>query len=451
MAWPHWLIPPALHNRGNYVISLGELCRWLAAQAEALGAQILPGTAAAEVLYGDDGAVAGVATGDFGVGSDGAPGPNFQPGTELSATFSLFAEGCRGSLSRRLREQFRLDARAQLQTHGLGFKEVWRTGHGKPGDVVHTVGWPLRGRTYGGGFLYHMDEDQLAVGFVVGLDYANPYLDPFEEFQRFKSHPAISSHLAGGERLSVGARTLVEGGAQALPKLTFPGGALIGDGAGLLNVAKIKGIHNAIRSGMLAAEAVFAALQNGAPAGAEPADFARRLARSGVAKELRLARNVRPSMRLGLWPGVLLTGIDQLLLRGRAPWTLPLGPGDHDRLGRAQAHVAIAYPAPDGEVTFDRPSSVFLSGTNHAGDQPAHLRLADATVPVGINLTEFAGPEARVCPAEVYEFVNTDGGKALRLHPQNCLHCKACDIKDPTQNIRWVVPEGGGGPNYRNM
>ncbi len=454
LTWPHWLVPKAMKNHGNYVVSLGALCRWLATQAEALGVEVLPGFAAADLLTESSGAVSGVATGDFGVGRDGDPGPNFQPGTDLGAKFTLLAEGCRGSLTRLATEQFGLARTSQPQTYGLGFKEIWRvSGNGhRPGQVVHTAGWPLTGSTYGGGFLYSLEDDQVAVGFIVGLDYENPYLDPFQEFQRFKTHPAIQPRLEGGERLSFGARTLVEGGAQALPNLTFPGGALIGDAAGFLNVAKIKGIHNAIRSGTLAAESIFQNLRDGVPAGAEPLDYGRRVALSPIAKELHRARNFRPAMRRGLVWGTILAGIDQVLLRGHAPWTLGLSAGDHNRLGKAQAHEPIAYPGPNWRNTFDRMSSVFLSGTDHAGDQPEHLRLADPEIPVRENLPEYAGPETRVCPAGVYEFIETDGAATtLRINAQNCLHCKACDIKDPRQNIRWVTPEGGGGPNYTNM
>lgn len=454
LTWPHWLVPKAMKNHGNYVISLGALCRWLGTEAEALGVEVLPGFAAADLLTDSNGAVSGIATGGFGVGRDGVLGPNYQPGADLGAKFTLLAEGCRGSLTRLATERFELARTSQPQTYGIGFKEIWRVGGNghRPGQVVHTAGWPLTGSTYGGGFLYSLDDSQLAVGFVVGLDYKNPYLDPFQEFQRFKTHPAIRPRLEGGERLSFGARTLVEGGAQALPDLTFPGGALIGDAAGFLNVAKIKGIHNAIRSGALAAETIFHSLRDGAPTGAEPVDYGRAFAQSSIAKELRRARNFRPSMRAGLVWGGILAGIDQLVFRGGVPWTLRLGAGDHIRLGKAQAHDPIEYPEPDGRVTFDRMSSVYLSGTNHAEDQPDHLHLTDSEIPVQKNLPDYAGPEARICPAAVYEFVKADGAVAtLRINAQNCLHCKACEIKDPSQNIRWVTPEGGGGPNYTNM
>jgi len=457
--WPHALVPPAMKNAGNFVISLGRLCRWLGEQAEALGAEILPGFTGAGLLYNDSGAVTGVASGEFGVGKDGTPGPSFQPGADLAGTMTLLAEGCRGSLSRQAIEKFDLARDAQPQTYGLGFKEIWRleASDHQPGNVVHTAGWPLsgggNGSTYGGGFLYALEDNQLAVGLVVAMDYKNPYLDPFLEFQRFKTHPSIAQRLRGGKRLSFGARTMVEGGAQALPKLTFPGGALIGDGAGFLNAAKNKGIHNALRSGRIAAETLFQGLMDGYAEGAEPLAFGQAIARSTVAAELARARNFRPSMRRGLVLGTLLAGIDQVLLRGRAPWTLWLGSADHNRLGRARDHTAIDYPDADGSLTFDRPSSVYVSGTDHGTDQPTHLVLDEPARAVAVNLAEFAGPETRVCPAGVYEFIEAgDGGKArLQINPQNCLHCKACDIKDPGQNIRWTTPEGSDGPKYTCM
>jgi electron-transferring-flavoprotein dehydrogenase len=457
--WPHALVPPVMKNAGNYVISLGSLCRWLGEQAEALGAEVLPGFPGAGLLYNDSGAVIGVASGDFGVAKDGTPGPGHQPGADLAATMTLLAEGCRGSLSRQAIEKFDLDRDAQAQTYGLGFKEIWRVDDcdHRPGNIVHTAGWPLSGAAsgsnYGGGFLYALEDNQLAVGLVVALDYKNPYLDPFQEFQRFKTHPSIAQRLRGAKRLSFGARTLVEGGAQALPKLTFPGGALIGDGAGFLNAAKNKGIHNALRSGRIAAEAIFQGLVDGYVEGAEPLAYGQAMARSTVAAELARVRNFRPSMRRGLVLGTLLAGIDQVLLRGRAPWTFSLGSADHDRLGRARDHTPIDYPDADGTHTFDRPSSVHISATDHRTDQPPHLILADPARAVAVNLAEFAGPETRVCPAGVYEFIEPgNGGKAaLGITAQNCLHCKACDIKDPGQNIRWTTPEGGGGPNYTTM
>ncbi|MBT3396845.1 MAG: electron transfer flavoprotein-ubiquinone oxidoreductase, partial [Alphaproteobacteria bacterium] len=371
----------------------------------------------------------------------------------------LLGEGCRGSLSRQVIEQFNLDRHAQPQTYGLGFKEIWRVegDDHRPGNVVHTAGWPLsgagNGSNYGGGFLYALEDNQLVVGLVVALDYRNPYLDPFQEFQRFKTHPSIAARLRGAKRLSFGARTLVEGGAQALPKLTFPGGALIGDGAGFLNAAKNKGIHNALRSGRIAAEAIFQGLVDGYDAGAEPVAYGQQMATSVVAEELARARNFRPSMGHGLVLGTVLAGIDQVLLRGRAPWTFSLGAADHQRLGRARDHRPIDYPKADGILNFDRPSSVHGSGTDHGTDQPSHLVLADPSLAVTVNLAQFAGPETRFCPAGVYEFVQPENGGAatLQINAQNCLHCKACDIKDPRQNIRWTPPEGGGGPNYTSM
>jgi electron-transferring-flavoprotein dehydrogenase len=456
--WPHALVPPAMKNAGNFVISLGSLTRWLGEQAEALGAEILAGFPGAGLLCNELGAVTGVASGDFGLGKDGTAGPGFQPGAELGATLTLLAEGCRGSLSRQAIEQFDLDRDAQPQTYGLGFKEIWRVDASDhhPGNIVHTAGWPLsgagNGSNYGGGFLYSLEDNQLAVGLAVALDYKNPYLDPFQEFQRFKTQPSVAKRLQGGERLSFGARTMVEGGIQALPRLTFPGGVLIGDGAGFLNAAKNKGIHNALRSGRIAAETIFQGLVDGYAEGAEPLAFGQAMARSTVAAELARARNFRPSMRRGLVLGTLLAGIDQVLLRGRAPWTLSLGAGDHSRLGRAQAHTPINYPEADGTLTFDRPSSLYVSGTDHGADQPTHLVLDEPARAVAVNFVDFAGPETRVCPAGVYEFIETGGkGARLQINSQNCLHCKACDIKDPGQNIRWTTPEGGGGPNYTSM
>jgi electron-transferring-flavoprotein dehydrogenase len=443
--------PPPMKNHGNYIISLGNLARWLAKEAEALGAEIYPGFAAAEVLYNNDGRVKGVATGDMGLGKDGQPTANHQPGVELVGRYTLFAEGCRGSLTKTLFERFNLRVGRDPQTYGIGIKELWEVAPEKhaPGRVVHTVGWPLDAGTYGGSFLYHLENRQVAVGFVIGLDYQNPYLSPFDEFQRFKTHPAIRPTFEGGRRLAYGARALNEGGFQAIPGLVFPGGALIGCAAGFLNVPKIKGTHTAMKSGMVAAEAVFAALKEGR-AGDRVEAYPQALQRSWLWDELYRVRNIRPSFHRGLLGGLLYSGIDTYLFRGRTPWTLHHHE-DHKSLEPARACAPIAYPKPDGKVTFDKLSSVFLSNTNHEENQPCHLRLKDASVPLAVNLATYDGPEQRYCPAGVYEYVADAAGQRLQINAQNCVHCKTCDIKDPTQNIDWVVPEGGGGPNYPNM
>ena len=446
--------PPQMHNRGNFVISLGNLCRWLATQAEELGVEIYPGFAAAEVLFDETGKVVGIATGNMGVGKDGEPTDSFQPGVELRATYTLFAEGCRGSLTKTLLKRFDLTQDSDPQTYGLGVKELWEVKpevH-KAGKVVHTAGWPMDAKTYGGSFLYHLENNQVAVGFVVGLDYENPYLNPFEEMQRFKTHPAIRGVFEGARRIAYGARAIVEGGFQSIPKLTFPGGALIGDAAGFLNVPKVKGSHTAMKSGMTAAEAAFEALGHDVPP-AEIASYPERLKKTWLWDELYRVRNIRPSFHWGFLGGFLYSAIDTVLLRGRAPWTLK-NHADHTALKPAKACAPIAYPKPDGKLTFDRLSSVFISNTNHEENQPVHLTLKDANVPTSVNLALYDGPEQRFCPAGVYEFVEADGGaggKRLQINAQNCVHCKTCDIKDPTQNINWVVPEGGGGPNYPNM
>ena len=446
---PH---PPQTGNRGNYVVSLGNLCRWLAGQAEALGVEIYPGFAAAQVLYDDQGAVQGVVTGDSGIGRDGRNKDTFSPGIELRARHTFFAEGCRGSLAKTLFESFALGADAEPQTYALGIKELWEVdgARHRPGRVVHTIGWPLDRATYGGSFLYHLADNQVAVGFVVGLDYENPHLDPFEEMQRFKTHPAIRPVFEGGRRIAYGARALNEGGWQSIPRLVFPGGALIGAAAGFMNVPKIKGTHTAMKSGMLAAEAAVAAL-DADQSQAVLESYVDSLKASWVWDELFRVRNIRPSFRRGLWAGIAYSATDAYLLRGRAPWTFPHVP-DHTRLKPARDQSPIAYAKPDGILTFDRLSSVYLSNTIHEEDQPAHLRLKDAEVPVRLNLALYDGLEQRYCPAGVYEFVAEGGGaKRLQINAANCVHCKSCDIKDPGQNIDWTVPEGGGGPNYPNM
>ena len=441
--------PPQMANHGNYIISLGNFCRWLAEQAEALGVEIYPGFAAAEVLYAAAGRVRGVATGDMGIGRDGRPTDRYQPGVELIGRETLFAEGCRGSLTKTLVQRFRLRDGIDPQTYAIGIKELWEIAPDRhqPGLVVHTIGWPLDTATYGGSFLYHLEDRQVAVGFVIGLDYKNPFLNPFEEFQRFKTHPAIRPFFAGGRRIAYGARALNEGGFQSIPRLDFPGGALIGDAAGFLNVPKIKGNHTAMKSGMIAAETIFRRLS-----GDEDAEVRVALEQSWVWDELRGVRNIRPSFRWGLWAGLAYSALDTYVLRGNAPWTFHHHP-DHLQLIRASEAQRIEYPRPDGKITFDRLSSVFISNTNHEEDQPPHLRLRDPGEAIAVNYRLYDSPEQRYCPAGVYEIVEEAGTNEpyLQINAQNCVHCKTCDIKDPVQNIDWVVPEGGGGPNYPNM
>jgi electron-transferring-flavoprotein dehydrogenase len=441
--------PPQMANHGNYIISLGNLCRWLAQQAEALGVEIYPGFAAAEVLYDDSGRVHGVATGDMGIGKDGQPTDRYQPGVELIAKETLLAEGCRGSLTKTVTQRFGLRDGVDPQTYAIGVKELWEVASDRhqPGLVVHTIGWPLDTATYGGSFLYHLEDRQVAVGFVIGLDYKNPFLNPFEEFQRFKTHPAIRPFFEGGRRISYGARALNEGGFQSIPRLDFPGGALIGDAAGFLNVPKIKGTHTSMKSGMVAAEAVFGRLS-----GTPTAEIRRALEASWVWEELRRVRNIRPSFRWGLWAGLAYSALDTYILRGAAPWTFHHHP-DHLQLAKADGAPRIDYPRPDGQISFDRLSSVFISNTNHEEDQPSHLRLGDPEKAIAVNYRLYDSPEQRYCPAGVYEIVRQAETDApyLQINAQNCVHCKTCDIKDPEQNIDWVVPEGGGGPNYPNM
>ena len=454
--FPIWALPPQMHNQGNYVISLGNVCRWLGEQAEALGAEIYPGFAAAEVLTDDQGRVTGVATGDMGIGKDGQQKDGYQPGMELRAKYTFFAEGCRGSLTKGLFERFGLRGDCDPQTYGIGLKELWELdpAQHKQGLVMHTAGWPMDVGTYGGSFIYHLEDNQAYVGFVVGLDYRNPHLSPFDELQRFKTHPAIRPMLEGGKRVAYGARALNEGGLQALPKLVFPGGALIGCSAGFLNVPKIKGSHNAMKSGMLAAEAAHAALAGGDAGYGELSAYPEAFQKSWVHEELHKARNFRPAFaRWGLIGGTLYGGLDLKLLGGKAPWTLRQTHEDHKSLKPADSMPKIDYPKPDGKITFDRLSSVFLSSTNHEEDQPVHLQLKDAAIPVDHNLALFDAPEQRYCPAGVYEILRDDDGSnpRLQINAQNCVHCKTCDIKDPNQNIDWVTPEGGGGPNYPNM
>ena len=450
---PNWMLPGCFQNHGNYVISLGNVVRWLGQQAEALGVEIFPGFAAAEILYDEQCAVVGVATGNMGVDKDGTPTDAFQLGMELRAKYTLFAEGARGNLGKQLISGYQLDKGRDPQTYGIGLKELWEIDPAKhqAGLVVHTAGWPLDNSTYGGSFLYHLENNQVAVGYVVGLAYENPYLSPFEEFQRYKTHPAIRGFFEGGKRLSYGARAITAGGLQSLPKLTFPGGALIGCDAGFLNASRIKGSHAAIKSGMLAAQAAFDAL-NAGRAQDELTAYSKSFEQSWLHEELHVARNFKPWMSKGLLTGTVMVGIDQVLFRGKAPWTLHHTHADHECLKPAAECTPITYPKPDNKLTFDRLSSVFISNTNHTEHQPAHLILKDAALPVNLNLARYAGPESRYCPAGVYEYVRSEQGEdKLQINAQNCVHCKTCDIKDPTQNIVWVTPEGGGGPNYPNM
>jgi len=452
-ATPSFMVPKALTNHGNYVISLANVVRWLGQQAEALGVEIFPGFPAAEVLYNDDGSVKGVATGNMGVNRHGEPTDAFQLGMELHAKYTLFAEGSRGHLGKQLIAKYDLNRGKDPQTYGIGIKELWEIDPAKhqPGLVVHTAGWPLDSSTYGGSFLYHLENNQVAVGFVVGLAYQNPYLSPYEEFQRYKTHPAIRGFFEGGKRISYGARAITAGGLQSLPKTVFPGGALIGCDAGFLNVSRIKGSHGAIKTGMLAADAAYAALGEDRQHD-ELASYPAAFEQSWLHEELHVARNFKPWMSKGLYLGTVMTGIDQILFKGKAPWTLRHKHADHECLRPASEFTPIVYPKPDGKLTFDRLSSVFISNTNHAEDQPVHLTLKNPNVPVEVNLAKYAGPESRYCPAGVYEYVKTDEGRdRLQINAQNCVHCKTCDIKDPTQNIVWVTPEGGGGPNYPNM
>jgi electron-transferring-flavoprotein dehydrogenase len=448
---PNLLLPGCFKNHGNYVISLGLLTRWLAQQAEAAGVEIFPGFAAAEVLVEND-VVRGVATGDMGIGRNGEKTAAFQSGMELHGKYTFFAEGCRGHLGRRLEAQYRLREGADPQVYGIGLKELWEVQPEKhqPGLVMHTAGWPLDASTYGGSFVYHLEDRLVAVGFVVGLGYENPYLSPYEEFQRFKTHPAIRGMLEKGKRISYGARAISAGGLQSLPKLVFPGGALIGDNAGFLNASRIKGTHCAIKSGMLAADAAADALQAGRSQD-ELGSYPEAFRASWLHDELYRARNFKPWMAKGLHTGSLMFGIDQVLLRGKAPWTLHHKHADHETLRDKSAAKPIQYPKPDGVLTFDRLTSVSFSNTNHGEDQPVHLTLKDPAIPVQVNLERYAGPEARYCPAGVYEFVDLETQPRLQINAQNCVHCKTCDIKDPRQNIVWVAPEGGGGPNYPNM
>jgi electron-transferring-flavoprotein dehydrogenase len=454
---PDWLVPRTLHNDGCYVISLSDVVKWMAQQAESLGVEIFAGFAAAEVLFTDDGSVKGVATGHQGLGKDGTPSGDFQIGMELHAKYTVFAEGARGHLGKQLIEKYQLAKGKDPQTYAIGLKELWEVpaDKAKPGLVVHSAGWPMTGNTFGGGFLYHLSGNKVTLGFVIGLDYQNPWMSPFEEFQRWKLHPSIRAHIEGGRRLSYGARAINNGTPQALPKTVFPGGALVGCDAGYLNAARIKGSHAAIKSGMLCAQALFDAVSS-SRAHDELSAYPQAFEQSWLNEELQQSRNFKLWFKKGKLLGNLMTGIEQWLMpklgMRTPPWTLHNTKADHESLLPASQCAPISYPKPDGKLTFDRLSSVFVSNTNHSEHQPAHLTLKDASVPVATNLKQYAGPESRYCPAGVYEYVkNPDGTDRLQINAQNCVHCKTCDIKDPTQNIVWVTPEGGGGPNYAGM
>ena len=449
---PHLLLPNCFSNRGNYILSLSNFTRWLGGQAEQLGVDIFPGFAAAEILFNAQGAVCGVATGNLGIHKDGNVSEQFQLGMELRAKYTLFAEGSRGHLGKQLITKYRLDRESDPQSYGIGIKELWEVTpeNHRPGLVIHTAGWPLDSQTYGGSFLYHFGENKVAVGMVVGLSYRNPYLSPFDEFQRYKLHPAIRPTFEGGKRLAYGARAITAGGFNSLPQTVFPGGALIGCDAGYLNASRIKGSHAAIKSGMLAAQAPMSALSENRAndiLSAYPSAFKN----SWLYTELKQARNFKAWMSKGLYLGTLMVGIEQKVLGGNMPWTIHQKKADYEYLEPARLHQVIEYPKPDGRITFDRLSSVFISNTNHEENQPAHLTLKDESVPVAINLDIYAGPEQRYCPAGVYEYIEVEGKPKLQINAQNCVHCKTCDIKDPTQNIVWVTPEGGGGPNYSGM
>lgn len=447
--------PASFNNQGNYIISLGVFCRWLAQQAEELGVEIYPGFAATEILYHADGSVRGIATGDMGVQRDGTPGDQYQQGMALLAQQTIFAEGCRGSLTKVLMQQFDLRRDCQHQTYGIGIKELWEIApeKSKPGTVIHTIGWPLDQKTYGGSFLYHLNDNKVAVGFVIGLDYQNSYLSPYAEMQRYKTHPAIRATLEGGKRIAYGARALNEGGLQSLPKLTFPGGVLVGDTAGFLNVPRLKGIHAAMKSGMLAAEAVAEVLSEEASesSNAEAVNYTSLFRNSWLFSELNKVRNVRPAFKWGLLGGLVYGALEEYVFKGKAPWTLRHQRADYASLRPAQDCQKIDYPKPDGKLTFDRMSSVFLAGISHAENQPVHLRLHNPELAISVNYQKFASPETRYCPAGVYEIIEEAGEPQLQINAQNCVHCKTCDIKDPEQNIDWVCPEGGSGPNYADM
>ena len=441
--------PPQMHNDGNYIISLGDFCKWLAEEAEALEVEIYPGFSASEILYDENSNVVGVATCDMGILKDGSKGPNFEQGIELRAKQTVFSEGCRGHLGKTLMKKFNLNKDNAPQTYGIGIKELWEIDPklSKPGSIIHTTGWPLKPDTYGGSFLYHLDDNKVSIGFVVGLDYKNPYLSPYMEFQRFKHHPDIKKHLEGGRRINYGARALNEGGIQSLPKLTFPGGMFVGCEAGFLNVPKIKGTHLAMKSGILAANSIFEHIDNKI----EITDFSDAIKNSWLWTELYKVRNIRPSFKWGFWRALFYSAIDTFVFRGKAPWTLNHHGTDHTSVENKKDHKKIEYPKPDGIISFDRLTNVSFSGTNHEENQPCHLTLKDKKIPIDVNLEKYDSPETRYCPAGVYEIVINDNKPELQINAQNCVHCKTCDIKDPTQNINWVTPQGGGGPNYQGM
>ena len=449
-------IPPTLHNEGNYIASLGNLVRWMGEKAEEAGLEVYAGTSASEILYREDGSVAGIATNDIGLDKQGKPKDSFMRGMELHAKVTLFAEGCHGSLTKKIINKFNLRENCQHQTYGIGLKEVWEIDpkKHKEGLVIHTVGWPLDNHTYGGSFLYHWEQNQVSLGYVVGLDYSNPYLSPYKEFQRYKTHPLIRQYLEGGRCITYGARAINEGGIQSLPQVFFPGGLLVGCAAGTLNMAKIKGTHTAMKSGMIAAESVFEHLTSESFDADKPVvlgEYDRRLRESWVGQELQMVRNVRPGFeRFGLLGGMMWAGFDLMIMRGKLPFTLSHTKPDYETLVPAAQAKPIDYPKPDGKLTFDLLENLSRSGTNHEANQPVHLRLKDPKVPVERNLAIYDGPESRFCPAGVYEFVDNESGsgKRLQINAQNCLHCKTCDIKDPSQNIDWTTPEGGGGPAY---
>ncbi len=441
--------PPQMDNKGNYIISLSDLTKWLAEQAEALEVEIYPGFSASEVLFDENNKVIGVATCDMGRLKDGSKGPNFEQGIELRAKQTIFSEGCRGHLGKNLINKFNLNANSSPQTYGIGIKELWevKPENSKPGSIMHTTGWPLKNDTYGGSFLYHLDENKISIGFVIGLDYKNPYLSPYMEFQRFKHHPEIKKILEGGRRINYGARALNEGGIQSLPKLTFPGGLLTGCEAGFLNVPKIKGTHLAMKSGILAAEAIFNKIDDSD----EMFNFEELVRASWLWTELHKVRNIRPSFKWGFWKAIAYSAIDTYIFKGNAPWTINHHGTDHESLENKNKHEKIDYPKPDNILSFDRLTNVSFSGTNHEENQPCHLTLKDEHVPIDINLALYDNPETRYCPAGVYEIIYENNNPKLQINAQNCVHCKTCDIKDPTQNINWVAPQGGGGPNYQGM
>ena len=449
-------ITSTFNNHGNYIISLGVFCRWLAQQAEELGVEIYPGFAATEVLYHADGSVRGIATGDMGIQKNGQPGANFQRGMELLAQQTILAEGCRGSLTKDLLKRFELNKACQAPTYGIGIKELWTVDPAKsrPGTVMHTIGWPLNQKTYGGSFMYHLNDNKVALGMVIGLDYQNPYLSPFEELQRYKTHPVIRQVLEGGQCIAYGARALSEGGLQSLPKLTFPGGVIIGDSAGFLNVPRIKGIHTSMKSGMLAAQAVIEALnpsEQTLESNCEAHHYTELFNKSWLYAELHKVRNLRPAFKWGLLGGLAYGAMEEFIFRGKAPWTLSHSGTDHDSLRKAKDCRPIIYPKPDGQLTFDRNTAVYLAGISYDENQPVHLKLNNPDVAIDINYREYASPETRYCPAGVYEIIEENNSPRLQINAQNCVQCKSCDIKDPTQNINWTCSEGGCGPNYAEM